>query len=234
MKIAIVGLGLIGGSLAKTIKKRTGHLCYGLDHDASTLKKAQKVGAINQAVEPEVLGEMDFTIIALHPRQTIDFLLENAGAFRPGSVVMDVCGVKKAVVDAVTAPLAEKGVLFVGTHPMAGREFSGFDYAQEDLFQRASFIITPVAGTSSAAVETVKELATELGFPKAVSYTHLGDTGRSTGSLHSTGQYFFAVLIAYSLHCTGLENGFPGKMAVSGVLRGERCLHWRDFTEHAD
>ena len=171
MKIAIVGLGLIGGSLAKTIKKRTAHLCYGLDHDASTLEKAQKVGAITQVVGPEALGEMDFTIIALHPRQTINFLLENVGAFRPGSVVMDVCGVKKAVVDAVTAPLAERGVYFVGAHPMAGREFSGFDYAQDDLFQRASFIITPVAETSPAAVETVKELAAELGFPKVVIST---------------------------------------------------------------
>lgn len=171
MNIAVVGLGLIGGSLCKAIKKYTDHRVFGLDIDQKTLEMALECHAIDQAGTPELLGDMDFTIVSLHPRQTIQFILENAKRFKPGSLVMDTCGIKKAVVDAVTGPLDQAGVQFVGCHPMAGREFSGFAYSLDNLFDHASFIITPQPDTPAHIIEFFKYFAQKLQFGKIVVST---------------------------------------------------------------
>ncbi len=168
LNIAVVGLGLIGGSFCKTIQKQLGILCDGLDADQTVCAKAVADGTIRRAITPEQLHEADLTIVALHPKQTIRFLLEQKEHFRQGSIVMDVCGIKTAVVDAVAASLQERGVRFVGTHPMAGREFSGYDYALSDLFEHASFIITPTDATDQEALETVVSLAEGMRFERVV------------------------------------------------------------------
>ena len=171
MTIAVVGLGLIGGSLCKAIQAHTTHTCLGLDTDAQTARQAVKDGAIHRAIDADGLGEADLTIVALHPKQTIAFLTAHAGVFRPGSLVMDVCGVKRAVVDAVQKPLTDAGVTFIGAHPMAGREFSGFSHARADLFQNASLILTPDDTTPKTALQTIRTLAADLGFSRVVRTT---------------------------------------------------------------
>ena len=171
MNIAIIGLGLIGGSLAKTIRRYTGHTCLGCDRDSAVLQKALDCRAIDEAISPEQLGRADLSIVSLHPVQTIAFVREHAGQFRPGSIVIDTCGVKEQILDGIGSCLAERGVSFVGCHPMAGREFSGFDYALDNLFDQASFILTPVESTPPQAVETVEALARELHFQKIVRST---------------------------------------------------------------
>ena len=171
MTIQVVGLGLIGGSLCKTIKKRTSHRVLGMDRDPAAVEKARAAGAIDGEGSPDTLEEADLTMVCLYPEGTISFLLDNRDRFRKGSIVMDVCGVKGAVVSAAAGPLKEAGVRFVGCHPMAGREFSGFDYAKDDLFDGASFILTPTRETDPAAVETLRALALDLGFGKAVVST---------------------------------------------------------------
>ena len=169
MKIQIVGLGLIGGSLCKAIRRRTGHTVLGMDRDPAVLQKALEQGAIHRAGTPETLAEADLAVICLYPEATVHFLLEHREKFRKGGIACDVCGVKAAVVEAVSGPLAEAGVRFVGCHPMAGREFSGFDYAKEDLFDGASFILTPVAETDPAAVEALSAFARSIGFGQTVT-----------------------------------------------------------------
>ena len=171
MTIAVVGLGLIGGSLCKAVKSRTAHTCLGLDTDSQTVKQAVKDGAIDRAIDETGLADADLTIVALHPKQTIAFLLSHARQFAPGSMVMDVCGVKRAVVDAVQKPLSDAGVTFIGAHPMAGREFSGFSHAQADLFQNASLILTPDESTPEEALQTIRALASDLGFSRVVRAT---------------------------------------------------------------
>lgn len=171
MTIAVVGLGLIGGSLCKAIKARTAHTCLGLDTDSQTVKQAVKDGAIDRAIDETGLADADLSIVALHPKQTIAFLLSHARQFAPGSMVMDVCGVKRAVVDAVQKPLSDAGVTFIGAHPMAGREFSGFSHAQADLFQNASLILTPDESTPEEALQTIRALASDLGFSRVVRAT---------------------------------------------------------------
>ena len=102
MKICIVGLGLIGGSLAKAISARTKHECVGIDTDKETLAKAEKCGAIKKAVAPEDMGAADMVILALPPRAEIEFFAENARYIKKGAVVFDTCGVKKEIIRALS------------------------------------------------------------------------------------------------------------------------------------
>ncbi len=172
MKIAVVGLGLIGGSLCKTIKKRTTHACFGMDTDKKTLSDALSQCAIDGIATPETLCEFDLVFVCLHPKATRDFILEHKKRFQKSGIVCDVCGVKREIVYRVSAPLREEGVFFIGTHPMAGREFSGFSYSTDTLFDGASFIMTPQDdGTPPDKVETVRRLALELGFGLVVTTT---------------------------------------------------------------
>ena len=171
MIIQVIGLGLIGGSLCKTIKKRTSHTVWGMDRDPAAVQKAQAAAAIDAAGTTETLSEADLSIVCLYPEETVSFLLEHRNHFRQGGLVIDVCGVKGAVISAAAGPLRDSGVRFVGCHPMAGREFSGFAYARDDLFDGASFILTPVEETDPAAVEEVRSFARSLGFGKTVLST---------------------------------------------------------------
>lgn len=171
MDIAVIGLGLIGGSFCKGIKKYTKHICWGWDRDEFVLHKAAMEGAIDGAITPEQLERADLTIVCLHPQAAIDFLTDKCANFRQGSVVIDSCGVKQRVVQAAAPVLKERGVYFVGAHPMAGREFSGYDYALEDLYQDASFILTPAGDTPPEVLALLTELAQALGFKQVVQTT---------------------------------------------------------------
>ncbi|SDA12222.1 prephenate dehydrogenase [Ruminococcus sp. YE71] len=168
MKIAIVGLGLIGGSLAKAIKKNTDDTVYGIDISGTTVASALSEEAIDYPIETERLNICDIVIVALHPNETIDFILSNKQNFKKGGIVIDCCGVKETIVNAVEQPLADEGVRFLGCHPMAGREFSGFAYSLDNLFEKASFIMTPTDNTPISAVKEVSAFAYKIGFAKCV------------------------------------------------------------------
>ncbi len=169
MKIQVVGLGLMGGSLCKAIRRYTDHTVLGMDLDEKTLEKALEQGAIHEIGTAETLSEADLAIVCLYPEGTIRFLLDNGERFRKGGLVCDICGVKSAVVKAASGPLNRLGVRFVGCHPMAGREFSGFDYAKADLFENASFILTPDEHTDPSAVAELEAFARSIGFGQTVT-----------------------------------------------------------------
>lgn len=171
MNIAVVGLGLIGGSMCKSLKKHTFHYIMGIDSDKKTVAKALAQKAIDEEISPDRLNEANLTIICLYPEAICEFVSQNADQFKKGSIVTDTCGVKKAIVDRCTPVLEQKGVMFVGTHPMAGREFSGFDYSTDSLFDNASFIITPSESTPQIAIDLLSTLAGSIGFGKAVVAT---------------------------------------------------------------
>ncbi len=168
MKIAIVGLGLIGGSVAKTLKKNTGHSVYAIVRNPKTAEAALREEAVDGIITAEELRDMDFVFLGLYAGATISYALENADKFKKGAVVCDTCGIKKEIVDALTVPLGKKGVSFVGCHPMAGREFSGFAYSLDNLFDNASCIITPNKDTDGEAVKKLDALAKEMRFRKTV------------------------------------------------------------------
>lgn len=172
LKIAVVGLGLIGGSFCKAIKERTTHSCWGYDLDAQTCDSALNSGAVDGILKsPAQLGEFELVLVCLHPRQTIAFIQQNVGYFSKDTLVVDSCGVKQVILDQVLPVLRQKGVPFIGAHPMAGREFSGFDYALSTLYEGASFIMTPTEDVDPAHVALLSQLAMELGFGQVVRTT---------------------------------------------------------------
>lgn len=164
MTIGIVGLGLIGGSIAKAIKENTEHTVLGFDIAPAVVCKAKLIGAIDGELTGEKLRDCDLVIIALYLEATVTYIKENAGLFKKSGIVVDCCGVKRDVCGAVEQIAAENGFTFVGGHPMAGIEFSGFEYSKKNLFEKASMIVTPYPGTHIKVIETLKKLFLKIGF----------------------------------------------------------------------
>ncbi len=164
MNIGIVGLGLIGGSLAKAIRKYTAHTVFGQDISPAVLEQAQSAGAICAPLHPDMLPQCDLVIVALYPADTIAYITEHASLLKPGAVVLDCCGVKRIVCAPLQKVAAAHGFTFIGGHPMAGTEHSGFSAAKETLFAGASMIITPAASTPSSAIDLIDTLCRQIGF----------------------------------------------------------------------
>ncbi|MBO5746758.1 MAG: prephenate dehydrogenase [Clostridia bacterium] len=162
MNIMIVGLGLIGGSIAKTLKKNSQHTVIGFDISSETLDDALKVGAIDIVWDGEALCDADITVLCMTPSVAVGFLGEKVTLLKKGSVVTDVCGVKDWVVENCGKICRDNGLYFVGGHPMAGKERSGFRNSDENLFNRASYILTPVSDTDPRAFEVVKAYVEDL------------------------------------------------------------------------
>lgn len=169
MKIAIVGLGLIGGSLARSFKENTSHEIIGLDISGEVLTFAQSVGAIDKIGAPGDLAAADVTYICLYPNAVVDFVRQNKTRFKPGSVVTDTAGVKSCICDALYQEALP--FTFLGGHPMAGREVGGFENSMPNLFDGASYIFTPKEAGESEALALLKRLARELRFGKTVVTT---------------------------------------------------------------
>ncbi len=172
MNIAVVGLGLIGGSMAKTIHKlMPQHTILGLDTNPQVMFKAKLLEAIDTELTTERLPICDLIFVATWPRAAVEYMRENASRIRPGATVIDLCGVKRAVCEPLFELAKEHGFLFVGGHPMAGMEYSGFDHATAALFHDASMILTPPPGTDIQTLAELKHFFRELGFARVVLTT---------------------------------------------------------------
>ncbi len=164
MKIGIIGLGLIGGSMARAISQNTDHTVWGLDTNEDTMSKALLSEAVAARLTDDMLGECDLVLLALIPQVLVKEAARIAPLMKKGAVLVDLCGVKRAVHD-VLAPLAkENGFIYVGGHPMAGRECSGFDNSSIDLFAGASMILTPDETTDIMTLSMLKDLFLTAGF----------------------------------------------------------------------
>lgn len=122
MKTAVIGLGLIGGSMAKAFKDNTDSEVYGLDINASVMLKAKLVGAIDGELTDDILAQCDRVIIALYPESTVEFLQSKADIIKKGAVVIDCSGVKRYVFTPAHELAKAHGFEFIGGHPMAGVE----------------------------------------------------------------------------------------------------------------
>ncbi len=164
MKIGIVGLGLIGGSIAKAIKQNTEHEVFGTDLQESVICKALLLEAMDGRLSDDMIGDCDYLILALYPGATIEYMKAHGEDVKAGSVVIDCCGVKAAVCSELY-PIAQKGGFsYVGGHPMAGIEFSGFEHSQKNLFKHASMILTPQTDMTIQEMERLKKFWLSLGF----------------------------------------------------------------------
>lgn len=164
MNVGIIGLGLMGGSMAKSIKARTAHTVWGLDTDAETMTLARLCGAIDGALTDETLPQCDLLLTAVRPGAAVAWAEAHADKLAKTAILVDLCGVKRAVVGKL-APLAEKhGFAYIGGHPMAGLERGGFVNSSDRLYDGASMILTPDKRTDMRLLETLKSFFLDVGF----------------------------------------------------------------------
>ena len=143
MNIGIVGLGLIGGSMAKSLKGRTSHKVLGYDLNNEISSVAYQYGAIDGFLTKENLKVCDMILIAIPPSAVVDWIRQYAPLFSTSAIVMDMCGIKQMLAAEVGPVAQEYGFIYVGGHPMAGKERNGFAASTENLFVGASMILTP-------------------------------------------------------------------------------------------
>ena len=156
MKVGILGLGLIGGSLARAYALN-GHTVYVCERDSTMLAFAQLSGAVHEPLTEENIGQCDLILLAIYPDGSATWLERNAHLIRKDTLVMDCCGIKREICGRCF-PLAEKhGFTFVGAHPMAGSQFSGFKYSRATLFKGAPMVLVPPRFDDMALLDRCKE-----------------------------------------------------------------------------
>ncbi|MBS7360656.1 MAG: prephenate dehydrogenase [Oscillospiraceae bacterium] len=164
MKIGIVGLGLIGGSMAKSIKKNTEHTVYGCDLNKDTVSASIKDKSIDAELDSAALKECDYVFIPLYPEAVIKYVEENAENFKDGAVVIDCAGVKRCVCEKCFAIAEKHKFSFVGGHPMAGTQYSGYDNSKSTMFYNAPFVLTPKENEDLLTLANVREVIISMGF----------------------------------------------------------------------
>ena len=161
--IAVVGLGLIGGSLALALRGFEGYEIVGVDVSEPTLRYAREHGVGDRVTgeATQAVPGADVVVLALHPRGIVRFLEEYRDQFKPGALVTDVCGVKTAIMEG--ARVLPEGVDFIGCHPMAGTEFSGIEHAFGDMFRDSHFILTPRESSTAEHLGLMERMAAHIG-----------------------------------------------------------------------
>ena len=156
MTVGILGLGLIGGSLARAYALE-GHTVYASDKDEQILSFAMLAGAVHGRLNTSSIPDCDLILLAIYPDGSASWLEENAPYICKNTLVIDCCGVKKEICSRCF-PVAEKnGFIFVGGHPMAGSQFSGFKYSRADLFVGAPMVLVPPVFDDILLLDRVKQ-----------------------------------------------------------------------------
>jgi len=165
MLIGIVGLGLIGGSFAKAYSK-AGHMVAAADISGSVLSKAILSGAAAIELSRDSLSECDLILICTYPNAAIEFMEKNGPYIGSKPVVIDCCGTKRVIVEKAVCIAEKYGFTYAGGHPMAGTQYSGFDYSKEDMFLNAPMVIVPRSSDDFALIAKIKELLSPVGFSR--------------------------------------------------------------------
>lgn len=206
MNIAIVGIGVIGGSFAYGLKEAGYSNVYGIDINKESLDRAKEKGVIKEGftIGSEILKTCDLIILAIYPKLVKNFIIDNIENFKVGAIITDTTGIKKPFIKEIESVLPE-GVDFIFGHPMAGREKKGFEFATNEVFKGANYILTPIEKNKEENLQKIEELALSLGFKKvrrinaayhdemigftsqlphalAVSLINSDEEGRDTGS----------------------------------------------------
>lgn len=164
MTVGIVGLGLIGGSMAKAYSQSGTDTVLGWDIDTAMLEYARLRGAVQGVLTEENISSCDLLFIGLYPRAAVEYLTKTAHRIAKDTVVIDLCGTKRTVCDAGFALAEQYGFTFVGGHPMAGRQFSGFKYSRADMFHGAPMVIVPPRTDDIFLLDRIKKMLAPAGF----------------------------------------------------------------------
>lgn len=217
MNIAVIGLGLIGGSLAKGIKARTSHTVYGCDINEETMLLARLCGAIDGEVSEETLPLCNVILVALRPAAAIEWVRNNAGLISKDAVVVDMCGVKRTVCRPLSELAEKHGFAYIGGHPMAGKERGRFINSADTLFVGAPMILTPDRNTTPQLLEMLEKLFTDIGFARMV-YTTPDEHDR---------------IIAYTSQLAHITSSAYIKSPEAQRQRGFSAGSYRDMTRVA-
>ena len=164
-KILIVGLGLLGGSYARALK-RFGFRISAITLDQGSIDYALRENIIDEGsteLDERIIGEADLVIFALYPHVFVEWIEKNQTLLKSGALITDVTGVKRSIVYKIQNIL-RPDLEFVAAHPMAGREVSGVENSTDRMFVGANYIVTPTEKNTHEAIETVIELGRLLGF----------------------------------------------------------------------
>lgn len=217
MNIGIVGLGLIGGSLAKAYKTNEDCIVYGADRDSLAVRLALLTESVDAELTDELLPSCDYVFLALYPHAAVTWLKEHAELLSSDTVVIDCCGIKQAICE-VGFQLAEQyGFHYLGGHPMAGTQYSGFKYAREDMFQDACMILVPPMDPDINLLDRVHKTLAKAGF------THVTLT---TAEKHDN-------MIAYTSQLAHVVSNAYVKSPNAQIHHGFSAGSYRDLTRVA-
>ena len=217
MTVGVCGLGLIGGSFAKAYSEFGGITVYGKDIDESIESFACLTGAINGVLSQDTVPLCDIIFVALYPEATIKYMREIAPLVRRDAIVMDLCGIKESVCEVGFELAKQYGFTFVGGHPMAGTQYSGFKYAKAKLFRGASLIVVPPSYDDIELLARVKRLTEPLG---------LGRITVSSAREHD-------IMIAFTSQLAHVVSNAYVKSPTAQVHKGFSAGSYRDLTRVA-
>lgn len=163
MTVGILGLGLIGGSMARAFAK-AGHTVFAAECDHSIFEFAGLSGAVHGKLDHHTVADCDLILLAIYPDDCIEWLRQNAQLVKKEALVMDLCGTKVTVCDACFPLAAKFGFTFAGGHPMAGSHFSGFKYSRSNLFQGAPMVLVPPRFDDMELLDRIKTALSPCNF----------------------------------------------------------------------
>ncbi|MCQ2519592.1 MAG: prephenate dehydrogenase [Lachnospiraceae bacterium] len=163
MLVGVVGLGLIGGSFAKAYAK-AGHTVLASDIDDKVVQFAKLSAVVDGELTEDNLAECDLVLICTYPKAALDFMEKNGKFFGSKPIVIDCCGTKEVIVDRGMEIAEKYGFTYVGGHPMAGTQFSGFKYAKDTLYKGAPMVIIPPRYDDILLLDRIKKILSPAGF----------------------------------------------------------------------
>ena len=216
MNVGILGLGLIGGSLARAYVLE-GHTVFAAEQDESMLTFAMLAGAVHGRLDESTVRQCDLILLAIYPDGSAGWLEDNAHLINTGALVLDCCGVKREICQRCF-PLAEKyGFTFVGGHPMAGSQFSGFKYSRANLFEGQPMVLVPPVFDDILLLDRVKN---------ALKPCHFGSFSVTTAEKHDS-------MIAFTSQMPHILSNAFIKSPTACEHKGFSAGSYRDLTRVA-
>jgi len=163
MKVGILGLGLIGGSLARAYAKN-GHTVFAAEQDESIFEFAKLAGVVYDKLDESTIPFCDLILPAIYAGGSIQWLMKNAKHICPDALVIDCCGIKQEICNCGFSLAEQYGFTFIGGHPMAGSHYSGFKYSRSNLFQGAPMVLVPPVFDEPLLLERAKEALAPCNF----------------------------------------------------------------------
>lgn len=216
MTVGILGLGLIGGSLARAYAME-GHRVLCSVRNENMLAFAMLAGAVEAPLTPENMSECDLILLAIYPDGSANWLEKNAQYINKNALVIDCCGVKREVCQRCFPVAKKHGFTFIGGHPMAGTQFSGFKYSRANLFEGAPMVLVPDRFDDMDLLDRAK---------KALEPCHFGSFSVTTAAEHDR-------MIAFTSQMPHIVSNAYIKSPTARSHKGFSAGSYKDLTRVA-